>query len=259
MRHEEYIEPIPGKLHNLTGADTDLKTVLGYTGAPLDLGRLNDGRSQPEVSTVRIDGKDYPLGPMIQGPMIRLGAVESVAAPLAESQPEGAILYMGAAAPVWGAPFYQPLDALPTTKADMFAGLIVYNKTAKELKLCETPGEHETDSVTVTTGAETQDGVITITLNTEPVVVDVAKGDTPAGVASKIKAAVDAAVTAAEDPIDAWTVARDGAKLTFTKAVVGACEEPTAADAVDATGCVFSAFAHDNVGAATVWKTIALT
>ncbi len=257
MRHEEYIEPIPGKLHNLTGADTDLKTVLGYTGAPLDLGRLNDGRSQPEVSTVRIDGKDYPLGPMIQGPMIRLGAVESVAAPLAESQPEGAILYMGAAAPVWGAPFYQPLDALPTTKADMFAGLIVYNKTAKELKLCETPGEHETDSITVTTGAVTKAGDITVTLNEQAVTVAVLEDDTATVVATKIKAAVDAAVTA--ETIAAWTVARAGAKLTFTKAVVGACAAPTAADAVDPTGCVFSDFARDNVGAATVWKTIALT
>lgn len=77
MRHEEFIEPIPGKLHNLTGADTDLKTILGYTGEPLALGRLNDGRSQPEVSTVRIDGKDYPLAAMLQAPIARIASLEA--------------------------------------------------------------------------------------------------------------------------------------------------------------------------------------
>lgn len=253
---DEYIEPIPGKIHNLIGPDSDIKTILGYTGPALDLGNLNDGKTQPEISVVRINGEDYPLGPILQGPMNRLGAVESIAAPLDESQPEGALLYMGADGPTWGAPFYQPLDALPTTKAAMFAGLIVYNKTAKALKLCETPGEHETDSVTVTAGAVTEAGDITVTLNEEAVTVAVLKDDTAAVVAGKIKTAVDAAVTA--ETIADWSVTLDGAKLTFVKAAVGACAAPTAAD-TDTTGVTFSTFARDNEGAATVWKTIALT
>ena len=153
---------------------------------------------------------------------------------------------------------YRILDKLPTLEADNFKGMIAFipgdgESVDDAMKVCLTPGKQEVYTVTVTTGAVTKAGDITITLNGEPVVVTVAKSDTPAGVASKIKATVDAAVTATEDPIDAWTVARDGAKLTFTKAVIGACEEtPTAVD-TESTGCVFGDFTRTNQGVDAVW------
>ena len=151
---------------------------------------------------------------------------------------------------------YRILDKLPTLEADNFKGMIAFipgdGENVDAVKVCTTPGEQEVDTLTVTTGSVAKAGNITITLNGEDVVVDVAKGDTATVVAAKIKAAVDAAVTD-DEPIAAWTVARDGAKLTFTKAVVGACEEvPTAVD-TESTGCVFSDFVRDNEGVDAVW------
>lgn len=57
----EYIKPIPGKLKVYGAADTDLVTVLGYSGAALSLGGKNDGRSQERVATVLVDGEEYSL------------------------------------------------------------------------------------------------------------------------------------------------------------------------------------------------------
>ena len=149
---------------------------------------------------------------------------------------------------------YRILDKLPTLEADNFKGMIAFipgdGETADAVKVCTTPGEQEVDTLTVTTGAVTKAGNITITLNTEAVVVAVAKGDTPAGVASKIKAAVDAAVDG--EDIDAWTVVQTAATLVFTKAVIGACDAPTAVD-TGGTGCVFSDFTRTNEGVDAVW------
>lgn len=145
---------------------------------------------------------------------------------------------------------YYILDALPTTTAELFEGKIVYNTTDHTLQVCTTPGEHESDTLTVTEGAVTTSGDITITLNGQAVVVAVVEEDTAAQVATKIKAAVDAAVVA--ETIAAWTVAIDGAELNFLKAVVGTASAPTAVDTGD-TGVTFSAFDRTNEGVASVW------
>ncbi len=149
---------------------------------------------------------------------------------------------------------YYIRDALPTTEDDNFEGMIVFVKaegeTSASLSVCTTPGEQEVDTLTVTKGAITKAGNITVTLNAEAVVVAVTKGDTPAGVASKIKAAVDAAVDG--KTIAAWTVVQTAATLVFTKDVIGACAAPTAVD-TGGTGCEFGTFTRTNQGVTAVW------
>ena len=152
---------------------------------------------------------------------------------------------------------YYIRDALPTTEDDNFEGMIVFVKqdgeTPATLNVCTTPGEQELDTVTVTKGAITQAGDITVTLNNEPVTVTLIKNDTPSTVAAKIKAAVDTVVTAGT--IDAWTVTAVGAVLTFKKDATGECLEP-AADA-GATGVTFSdPFDRINEGVDAVWGTL---
>lgn len=75
---KEYMKPIPGKFKNLGAADTDLKTLLGYTGAALNTEGKNDGRSQIQVSTVMIDGEEYSLSDILQGPMNRIAFLEEI-------------------------------------------------------------------------------------------------------------------------------------------------------------------------------------
>ena len=156
---------------------------------------------------------------------------------------------------------YYIRDALPTTEDDNFEGMIVYVKadgeteTPASLSVCTTPGVQELDTVTVTKGAITQAGDITVTLNNEVVTVELVKNDTPSTVAAKIKVAVDAAVTATEGGIAAWTVTAVGAVLTFKKDATGECLEP-AADA-GATGVTFSdPFDRINEGVDAVWGTL---
>ena len=121
--------------------------------------------------------------------------------------------------------FYKILDAIPTDEADIYEGLIVYEKTGKTLQVCTEPGEHEVDTLeiivgavgvtgdvtiglggevsvdveldggvageytaTITNGA-TADGDITLTLQSVDYPVTVATGDTAAQVAGKITAA----------------------------------------------------------------------
>lgn len=151
---------------------------------------------------------------------------------------------------------YRILDKLPTLEADNFKGMIAFipgdgENVDDALKVCTTPGEQEVDTLTVTTGAVTKAGNITVTLNTEAVTVPVLKNDTATVVAAKIKAAVDAAVTATE-PIAAWTVVQTAATLVFTKDVIGACAAPTAVD-TGGTGCEFGTFARTNQGVTAVW------
>lgn len=148
---------------------------------------------------------------------------------------------------------YYIRTALPTTEADNFEGMIVYETTGHTLSVCTTPGEQELDTVTVTKGAITQAGVVTITLNEQPVTVTLVKGETASSVAAKIKAAVDAAVVAKD--IAAWTVTCAGAVLTFKKDVTGAASPPTAVDTGD-TGATFGTFARTNQGVTAVWGTL---
>ena len=152
---------------------------------------------------------------------------------------------------------YYIRDALPTTEDDNFEGMIVFVKadgeTPASLSVCTTPGEQELDTVTVTKGAITQAGDITVTLNNEVVTVTLLKNDTPSTVAAKIKAAVDTAVTT-EGGIEAWTVTAVGAVLTFKKDATGECSEP-AADA-GSTGATFGEWARPNQGVDAVWGTL---
>jgi hypothetical protein len=143
--------------------------------------------------------------------------------------------------------------ALPTTEAGNFEGMIIYNTTDHTLQVCTTPGEQELDTLTVTKGAETQLGNITITLNAKDVVVAVLKDDTAAEVAAKIKEAVDAVVEAGT--IDLWAVTCVDATLTFLKGAIGTASAPTAED-TGGTGCTFSAFARTNQGVDAVWAAL---
>ena len=151
---------------------------------------------------------------------------------------------------------YYIRDALPTTEDDNFEGMIVFVKaegdTPASLSVCTTPGEQELDTVTVTKGAITQAGDITVTLNQEVVTVALLKDDTASTVAAKIKAAVDAAVTA--KTIEAWTVTAVGAVLTFKKDATGACLAPEAS--AGDTGATFGTFARTNQGVTAVWGTL---
>ena len=151
---------------------------------------------------------------------------------------------------------YYIRDALPTTEDDNFEGMIVFVKaegeTPASLSVCTTPGEQELDTVTVTKGAITQAGDITVTLNQEVVTVALLKDDTASTVAAKIKAAVDAAVTAGD--IAAWTVTAVGAVLTFKKDATGACSAPEAS--AGTTGATFGTFARTNQGVTAVWGTL---
>lgn len=61
MKHEEFIEPIPGKIMSAYGEISDLGTLLCYWGKFPPVTVNNDGRVQPECATYRVDGKDYDL------------------------------------------------------------------------------------------------------------------------------------------------------------------------------------------------------
>ena len=163
--------------------------------------------------------------------------------------------------PAWVAPvdlsfgasnnFYKILDAIPTAEAEIYEGLIVYEKTGHTLQVCTEPGKHETDAVTVDTGAVTLAGNITIELDGTAIVVAVELDDTSEGVAGKIKAAVDAAVV--EETLDVWTVGVDGADIVFIKDDVGVCVAP-AVDDTDGTGVTFSGLSRVTEGVDTEWK-----
>ena len=148
---------------------------------------------------------------------------------------------------------YHLLDALPVVESELYEGMAVYNLTDHTFQVLTTPGEQESDTLTVTEGAVTTSGNITITLNEEAVTVAVVEDDTAAAVAAKIKAAIDAAVVA--ETIDPWMVAIDGAELNFLKGAVGTAAAPTAVDTGE-TGVTFSAFARTNEGVASVWTTL---
>lgn len=154
MDYNEYIGPIPGKIHNLGSADTDLKTLLGYTGNPVDVSALNDGRSLPEVTVVRINGNDYSLGDMLKGPLERLlGYIR---------------------------------DTVPT--AGISEGQIIYTKDDHKLKVCNQVGKKEEDTLTVTVGS-TGAGDLTITLNGVNTTVAVGASKTADEIATAICAA----------------------------------------------------------------------
>ncbi len=131
---------------------------------------------------------------------------------------------------------------LPTTEAGLYEGLSIYDKTEDVPLWCKTPGEQEDDTVTVTQGAITKAGNVTITLNGVAKTVAVAKDDTAAAVAGKIRSTA----------FTGWTTGGSGAVCTFLKDAVGACSAPTAVD-TDGTGVTFGSFTRTNQGVTTVW------
>ena len=145
---------------------------------------------------------------------------------------------------------YAILPSFPNTSSSMYEGMAVYSLADKDFACCTTVGEHEADALTVETGAVTAAGDITIELNGTAIVVAVELDDTAEQVASKIKAAVDAAIAA--ETLDNWTVSVDGADILFIKDTVGVCVAPTATD-TGLTGVTFSTFARQNEGVAAVW------
>lgn len=149
---------------------------------------------------------------------------------------EGQVLAVDAEGdPAWVAPvdlsfgasnnFYKILDAIPTDVAEIYEGMVVYEKTGKTLQVCTVVGEYEVDTLEVNNGAvgvtgdvtielggevsvaieldggvagiytatitngATDDGDITLTLQSIDYPVTVAAGDTAAQVAGKITAA----------------------------------------------------------------------
>jgi hypothetical protein len=131
---------------------------------------------------------------------------------------------------------------LPDTEAGLYEGLSIYDKTADVPLWCKTPGEQEDDTVTVTQGAITKSGNVTITLNGVAVTVAVVKDDSAAIVAGKIRLTT----------FTGWTTGGTGATITFKKDAVGACSAPTAVD-TGGTGVTFGTFTRTNEGVDTVW------
>jgi hypothetical protein len=131
---------------------------------------------------------------------------------------------------------------LPDTEAGLYEGLSIYDKTADVPLWCKTPGEQEDDTVTVTQGAITKSGNVTITLNGVAKTVAVVKDDSASAVAGKIR------LTA----YTGWTTGGSGATVTFKKDAVGACSAPTAVD-TGGTGVTFGTFTRTNEGVTTVW------
>lgn len=186
MDYNEYIGPIPGKIHNLGSADTDLKTLLGYNGNPVDVSALNDGRSLPEVTVVRINGNDYSLGDMLKGPLERLlGYVR---------------------------------DTVPT--AGISEGQIIYTKDDHKLKVCNQVGKKEVDTLTVTVGS-TGAGDLIITLNGVNATVAVDALKTADEIAAAIRAASFPGWTVTGDTDEAIFTKDEGGIVSAPEIAVG--------------------------------------
>lgn len=186
MDYNEYIGPIPGKIHNLGSADTDLKTLLGYVGDPVDVSALNDGRSLPEVTVVRINGNDYSLGDMLKDPLERLlGYIR---------------------------------DTVPT--AGISEGQIIYTKDDHKLKVCNQVGKKEVDTLTVTVGS-TGAGDLIITLNGVNATVAVDALKTADEIAAAIRAASFPGWTVTGDTDEAIFTKDEGGIVSAPEIAVG--------------------------------------
>src|SRR5690606_18566670 len=86
-------------------------------------------------------------------------------------------------------PYYrEPAETMTTDPAALTVGMVVYDETAEALKVLKAPGAVEVDTITMTQGAVTKAGDITVTLNNVAKTAEVLKGDTVAQVAAKILA-----------------------------------------------------------------------
>ena len=68
MAKNKYIGVIPGNIKNGDDTRTDVLTLLGLDGKldPLDIGNYNDGRNDPPVAAVEVDGKQYGLNGILE-------------------------------------------------------------------------------------------------------------------------------------------------------------------------------------------------
>ena len=94
-----------------------------------------------------------------------------------------------------------PAASLPTTEATMWEGMRIYDTTNDRQLWCKVPGKQEVDTVSVTAGAVTKSGDITLTLNGVDVVVAVVGGTA---------AVYNATITAAASADGNVTVTLDG-------------------------------------------------
>lgn len=119
---------------------------------------------------------------------------------------EGQVLSVDAEGdPAWVAPvdlsfgasnnFYKILDAIPTDVAEIYEGMIVYEKTGKTLQICTEPGKHEVDTLEVNNGAIGVTGDVTIGLGGEVSVAVELDG----GVAAEYTATITNGATADGD------------------------------------------------------------
>jgi hypothetical protein len=62
----KYIGVIPGNVKGADGTDTDLLTLLGVSVAPMAHPEVNDGRTDPMVAAIEVNGKLYDLKGVLQ-------------------------------------------------------------------------------------------------------------------------------------------------------------------------------------------------
>lgn len=145
-------------------------------------------------------------------------------------------------------PYYrEPAETMTTDPAALTVGMVVYDETAEALKVLKDPGAVEVDTITVTQGAVTKAGNITVTLNEVDKVVAVLKSETAAQVAAKILAL----------DFDGWDAAYGDnvGEVVFTAQTVGTRVAPALTD-TDETGVTGTAEATQE-GAAATWITLA--
>ena len=63
MNIKEYIASIPGNVRGKDNSYTDILTLLGLSIDPMT--RKNEGRDNPPVASVLIDGKEYALADVL--------------------------------------------------------------------------------------------------------------------------------------------------------------------------------------------------
>lgn len=80
MKKQRYIPVIPGHIKNPDDTRTNLLEVLGAQDAePMSLENYNDGRNNPPIAAIEVDGKQYGLTEVLQKSVGRKAATAFVA------------------------------------------------------------------------------------------------------------------------------------------------------------------------------------
>jgi len=80
MKKQPYIGMIPGHIKDGDDSRSDLLQALGIDGLePMSIGNYNDGRNDPPIAAVVIDGKQYSLKKIIEARNARIAADEEKA------------------------------------------------------------------------------------------------------------------------------------------------------------------------------------